>query len=537
MTECTRECPAAGGSEWVTHSSAVTRGGVTALGGPLCTRLISVFELSAVRSIGADFSAELTDVLAMADFVLLPQSDLEESFQQQLQMGIDVIRADPAILERKLWYRSCTIKDVNYSSWRTLYLRRKIRMRSYQRLVIVFRLNPDSNHEELKRSTRTWNAYFQNKVRLTPVVVNETPMNPQSLYMRLFKDVEVADIDMLLPGSTVKFSWLDQVFIWGPILFGLGAACYKIAFGTIKFDTLIRGAQSAALIVMPCVWGVNAWLAVKEKHRQYHSHLNELAMLHMVNTNAGVISQLVDEAQEQEDNEALLSFFFLWMGQADPQAMTKLQLDTDVEYHLQAIMDKQGLPVTIDFDVSDGIDKLVMLNLLDVSTVGNTTMLKVANLDKALELVHVKNFDEEREVNGGSKRSCNSPTAGPAQWMEAFSVYKLTGQKFRYFFNTATHETTYVPPDSYIAATDPAGLSLPSGMRQSELPSGGSAVAPRPLTASPGPPLASLMTPQPLRAGTPGPTRPGTAIAQALPDPSSTRPGTAIAQVAAIARG
>lgn len=36
------------------------------------------------------------------------------------------------------------------------------------------------------------------------------------VYMKLFKDVLQCDVDMLLPGSVIKFTWFDYVSGGGP---------------------------------------------------------------------------------------------------------------------------------------------------------------------------------------------------------------------------------------------------------------------------------------------------------------------------------
>jgi hypothetical protein len=41
-------------------------------------------------------------------------------------------------------------------------------------------------------------------------------------HVQVFKDIEAADVDMLLPGSVARFSWFDYAMIWAPVLFGLG---------------------------------------------------------------------------------------------------------------------------------------------------------------------------------------------------------------------------------------------------------------------------------------------------------------------------
>ncbi len=44
---------------------------------------------------------------------------------------------------------------------------------------------------------------------------------------------------------------------------------------------------------------MRAYFSFKEKQRLYQAKLNALFLLHNFNNNAGVISQLLDEAQEQ----------------------------------------------------------------------------------------------------------------------------------------------------------------------------------------------------------------------------------------------
>jgi hypothetical protein len=73
-------------------------------------------------------------------------------------------------------------------------------------------------------------------------------------FLKLFKDIDVADVDMLLPGSVAKFSLLDHIMIWGPILFGVGSAVYKSVQGTLNFETMESTLTSVLLIVLPMTW-------------------------------------------------------------------------------------------------------------------------------------------------------------------------------------------------------------------------------------------------------------------------------------------
>lgn len=60
-----------------------------------------------------------------------------------------------------------------------------------------------------------------------------------------------------------------QLVIWVPIAFGLGAALYKAATDTINFSTLVNALLSLFLIVVPIIWGIKAYMALKGKQRAY----------------------------------------------------------------------------------------------------------------------------------------------------------------------------------------------------------------------------------------------------------------------------
>jgi len=56
------------------------------------------------------------------------------------------------------------------------------------------------------------------------------------VYMKIFKDMQVGDIDQLVPGSRVKFSLMDNLMIWVPVAVGFIAAVVKAIRGTFSFE-------------------------------------------------------------------------------------------------------------------------------------------------------------------------------------------------------------------------------------------------------------------------------------------------------------
>eukprot|EP00198_Chlamydomonas_reinhardtii_P013257 XP_001702594.1 predicted protein [Chlamydomonas reinhardtii] len=417
-----------------------------------------------VKARVAMFGDEMTNILDKAEFDELPAEDLDKAKNDKSLMGLNVHSASDEYLEFKVYYRGTRLKKIEWLKWGIF--KRQITMNVYERLAISFRLKKPVSEDDAPEEptygvdSRPWyKKIFCCGKRGVGAGAPESlkSLRDEFLYMKLFKDVLQCDVDMLLPGSRIKFTWFDYLMIWAPIIFGFGFAVYKTAKGTIDFTNLVNAAMSIFLIVMPLTWGVRAWLAIKEKAQKYQAHLNALFIVHNLNNNSGVISQMLNEAQEQEDNEAMLAYFFLWLGSQAPQPVRKTELDRKVEAFLQAKLDEAGCAVRMDFEVTDSIGKLERLGLLHtVAAEGGEKMLQVVPLEQAVEKAHVKYFDESKETGpaAASKPRAKSKRQGALEmaWHECADVFRPTGktwsrgQRFRYWWNAETGESTYYEP-------------------------------------------------------------------------------------------
>lgn len=302
-------------------------------------------------------------------------------------------------------------------------------MKTLQRVVMLY--NAPDQQPELPPLCMFW--------RQPKNAISAEEAVPGLWYFRIFKDVAVADIDMLLPGSEVQFTWFDYLMIWVPVLVGLISAVWKCFQGTLNFSNKANTLTSLGLVGMPLTWAVKAYFKIKEKETTYHAHLTQLLSLHNLANNSGVLSTLLDEATDQESNEALLAFFFLWRGQSTPKPIPKAKLDKDIEKFLNQFMVDNNLQSRINFDVDDAVSKLEKMRLVDrVRVEDGTHALRVVNLKEAMEML--------LQYNLGQKEQRVS------EWMECFAAYPPTGQKIRYFWNKGTKESSYKVPHTYTAA-------------------------------------------------------------------------------------
>ncbi|MDY6991036.1 MAG: DUF3754 domain-containing protein, partial [Pseudomonadota bacterium] len=109
----------------------------------------------------------------------------------------------------------------------------------------------------------------------------------------------------------------------------------------------------------------NKYMMVLAKNLYFHSLYNNL----------GVISRLIDVAEEEECKEAILAYYFLYLHQ--DQEYTQEDLDRVIEDYIY-----QRYGISINFEVEDGIAKLAQEGLLSCSEQG---ILKIIDLPQACQ--------------------------------------------------------------------------------------------------------------------------------------------------------
>jgi hypothetical protein len=196
----------------------------------------------------------------------------------------------------------------------------------------------------------------------------------------------------------------------GTLLSGLVLVVWKIF---LELWELIRGLTLGALATVSFFTGGAVWAPVLALfgygYKQYYSYsttrqryslqLAQSLYYQNLDNNAGVLTRLLDEAEEQEVREVLLSYFFLWKH-APAQGWTAPQLDDYVEIYLES-----EAKLEVDFEIGDALAKLERLGL-------------VRKVNAAAPSVHL-----ERVVSPGA--ALLPATALPAQTEERYFAVPL----------------------------------------------------------------------------------------------------------------
>jgi hypothetical protein len=191
-------------------------------------------------------------------------------------------------------------------------------------------------------------------------------VDTQSVYLKVFKNIPKLDVKMLLPGARVCMSRFDRGRIGVPLLTGTAMIAWRL-LGTVWQKILEWGDDVLGLVLGTAtanpwlIWivasgavgyGYQSYYGYQQLKQSYHLTLTQSLYYQTLDSNAGVLTRLLDEAEEQEAREAILAYFFLWRRAGD-EGWTSAELDDAIEAYLEG---STGLKV--DFDISVTLAKL-----------------------------------------------------------------------------------------------------------------------------------------------------------------------------------
>lgn len=299
-------------------------------------RLKSDEKLRRINSLYRDF-AWLMD---RANFVHLACDDIEAGLKETSAWGVPM-RVDFGAFEHlAIFARGDVLLPRTRRRWRTWYRKEETKVASYQRLVMILKLKGDRRYNDV--------------------------VNTECVYLKIFKDIPKLDVKMLLPTARVRFSNFDRGRIGLPLASGIAAALYNLGADVLEFFNRLVVAWDNPLLL----WGIAAggvtysyrsYYGYQQMKQRYHLTLTKSLYYQNLDSNAGVLYRLFDEAEEQECKEAILAYFLLWRH-AVPNGWTANELDQFVEPFLES---RANVPV--DFETPHALASLDRLALAEKS--------------------------------------------------------------------------------------------------------------------------------------------------------------------------
>lgn len=289
---------------------------------------------------------EFRQLLIRANFVQLAEEDIDEALDAASDWGVS-LHVDTSCFERlEVFARGDCITRRTRKSWQTFYRQTEVEVPTFQRLAVIFRL------KEGVDSSLHQGAHLHHSRPVSEV---------RPVFVKLFKNVPKMDVDMLLPGTRVKMSWVDQGRIMLPTLSGLALAAIKVAKGAVivTFVSVYGTLAFLGFVGGTLAYGLKSFFGYLQTKDKYHLHLTRSLYYQNLDNNAGVFTRLLLEAEQQEVREALLAYALL-RNNAQHGGRSLQELDQHVESWLN---DEFGMRV--DFEIQDALRKLLDWGLIE----------------------------------------------------------------------------------------------------------------------------------------------------------------------------
>jgi len=299
-------------------------------------------------------------LLERANFTHLSREELVQALKDGTQWGLK-IDVDLNIFEKlEIFVRGESTVRRKRKRWANWYREEDYDVPVFRRLVVILRMRPNS--------------------RLP------SNIDTENVYIKSFKDIPKMDLEMMLPGSRVRMTALDQGKVGVPLATGIGVTGYKLftlgAAGLKLATTLGSMSSTIGLIALAggtIGYGMRSFSGYQNTKRKYQLTLTESLYFHNLDNNAGVLFRLLDEAEEQENREALLAYFFLWR-EAGEQGWLPSALDDHIEQFLE-----RAAGLKIDFEITDALEKVKRLGLVEELPDGRLRAIPILRALEALD--------------------------------------------------------------------------------------------------------------------------------------------------------
>lgn len=292
-------------------------------------------------------AAGLRKVLERGNYECLTDGDLNRALTERSLFALDLVVDTSVYEEMVLYARGETVRQVEQPKWFGLS-KKTIDVATFDRVCMYIRFK---TLEQLKQERGE---------------IKKPRFDPGTTILKLFRNIPRADLEILFPNCDPQMRPIDKIFFGVPAVVGGIPVLAKLAPLAIAL-AVVLGLRNEEIDTASLVAGLTGlavlgsylfrqWGKFKNRRMLFIKELSENLYFRNLDNNEGVLTRLVDEAEEEECKEALLAYFFLLRHK---EGVDSADLDREVERWLE-----QKFKISIDFEVSDAVAKLVDLGLV-----------------------------------------------------------------------------------------------------------------------------------------------------------------------------
>ncbi|MEO0730082.1 MAG: TMEM143 family protein, partial [Pseudomonadota bacterium] len=320
--------------------------------------------------------AHVERLLEQANYVRISPTDVETIMTAETHYGLDFTVDLDAFEELLIYYRGASTRRDQKRDIRKFYRKVEFDVAVYQRLLILFKLKPRLQciEEEMRRSKLT-------RKQATKVINRKRRRLPQGLgedniYMKLFRDIPRADLEMIFPNTEVRFRTFDKIKMGVTGAGGLGVG---IASAAGKIGAIV----SQPLLAIPIIGSIGG-IAFRQvmgafnQHQKYMVVMAQNLYFHALADNLGVLVLLADRAAEEDVKEEVLLYAVLCKETVNRSDLDAV--DRAIEKFLQSTFG-----INVDFDLDDALGRLMADGLVEEDADGTLRALPPAEAAERID--------------------------------------------------------------------------------------------------------------------------------------------------------
>lgn len=325
------------------------------------------------RELAKDLLATLRRLLVRANFVAVPIEDLTEAMRRTSAFGLRLDLDLGDFEELAAWRRSEVTRPHVEKRWFGLR-KRTVPLELFDRFCLFARFKGGERFDDPRQLEGKLGA------------------RAGGVTLRLFRDVPKHDVEALFPGVRVRMRLFDRALLGVPaaagalqvINFKLITSLYGVGLAVLVFLGLrkeepqvgARGLTELAGLAVLATFLFRQWARFLGRKNLLHRQLAEHLQTCTLDSGAGVLLHLLDDAEVQETVEALLAYALLRGAAGRGPRLDTADLDARVERFLA-----ERLGLAVDFEEEDAVAKLLRLEL---ATRADDGTLEAAAPDVAL---------------------------------------------------------------------------------------------------------------------------------------------------------
>lgn len=305
----------------------------------------------------------LSGVLERGNYVALGQEELEHALNEKSLFPIEVDIDFDIYDDFLVFARGEAMREGEVPKWFGLR-KQTVDVPTYERVCLFLRFKPEHALDKKQRKR----------------FVGE----PGRTVLKLFRHIPKADLEMLFPNTRVKMRLSDKLMIGVPAVVG-GVPIFTKLVPTVFAIMIVLGLATGEVNEAAVIAGLSGliglgmflfrqWDKFKSRKVLFMKMLSENLYFRNIDNNEGVITRLIDEAEEEEHKEAMIAYAFL----LEEPGLSEEALDERAEAWLAERFD-----IDVDFEVDDALEKLERLELVR----DDGGALSVVPLERALTIL------------------------------------------------------------------------------------------------------------------------------------------------------